>query len=119
MLSPFASAAPPLRKRGYSVIPLVARKKHPFILNWSQYCSELADDAVFEQWLSWHEANVGVCLGRASGITALDFDSDADGTHKKILRIIPDSPVKKAGKLGFTAFYRFGNERSASFSIAG
>jgi hypothetical protein len=117
--SPFQSSASRLRSNGYSVIPLRANQKFPIIREWSQYCSESAADDTFDLWLGWPDCNIGLCLGQASGLTALDFDDDVDGLHEQIIRIVGDSPVKKAGKRGYTAFYRFGNERSASYRIGG
>lgn len=119
MPSPFQAAAPTLRANGYSVVPLVAREKRILIADWSAYCTEAASDEVFDNWMRMPSSNVGVCLGAASGLTALDFDNDVDGLHARIVRIVGDSPVKKAGAKGFTAFYRFGNERSSSYSAPG
>ena len=117
--SPFQLAAPALRANGYSVLPIIARSKRIVLQEWSRYCEEGADQATFDQWMTLPGCNIGVCLGSASGITALDYDDDINGLHAKILRIVGDSPVKKFGAKGYTAFYRHSNERSAQYRVGG
>jgi hypothetical protein len=117
--SPFQSAAPGLRANGYSIIPLAARSKYPVIDRWSEYCVAAAADEEHARWMTWKAANVGVCLGPASMLVALDLDDDVDGLHGKILSLVPDSPVKKKGAKGFTAFYRFTGEVSKGYSVGG
>ena len=117
--SPFQKAAPRIRDHGYSILPIRPGQKFPILKEWSKYCSESADQATLDMWMAWPGCNVGICLGQASGLTALDFDDDVDGLHEKIEKLVGESPVKKAGKRGFTAFYRFGNERSGSYRVEG
>lgn len=117
--SPFQLAARRLRDNGYSVVPLRPGMKFPILKEWSKYCVEPADEDTFRLWMGWPECNVGLCLGLASGVMALDFDDDVDDLHARIVKLVGDSPVKKAGKRGYTAFYRFGNERSVSERIEG
>ncbi len=117
--SPFQIAAPDLRAQGYSVIPLAPTQKYPTIERWSEYCSRLPTDEEHARWMGWVASNIGLCLGSASGIMALDFDDDVDGLHAAILAVVPDSPVKKRGAKGFTAFYRYSGQRSHGFSVRG
>ena len=117
--SPFQLAAPMLRAAGYPVIPLAAGSKRPAIAEWSEFCARLPDDAKHAQWMNWRAGNIGVCLGQAGGIMALDFDDDADGLHGKIAALVPESPVAKRGAKGWTAFYRFTGERSHGYSAGG
>ncbi len=117
--SPFQLAAPALRARGYSVIPLNPSQKYPTIDRWSEFCSRLPTDEEHARWMGWVANNIGLCLGQASGVMALDFDDDMDGMHAAILAVVPDSPVKKKGAKGFTAFYRFSGQRSHGYSVRG
>src|ERR1700677_1469657 len=98
MTSPFQQAAPALWVNHYSAIPLFPRSKKPHFQagsNWAQvYCNRLATDAERAAWLEYADANVGICLGEASGVLALDFDNDVAGMQGRILAIVPDSPVK-------------------------
>ncbi|MFO0906798.1 MAG: PriCT-2 domain-containing protein [Isosphaeraceae bacterium] len=118
-LSPFQAAAPALRRHGLSVIPLAPNSKYPTIEGWSEYCYRSPTDDEHGRWMNWRASNVGVCLGPSSGIMALDFDDDVDGLHAGILAVVPDSPVKKRGAKGFTAFYRYNGQRSQGFSVQG
>lgn len=117
--SPFQLAAPALHAVGYSAIPLAPGSKYPTIERWSEYCSRRPTDDEHARWMDWKAANVGLCLGEASGIMALDFDDDVNGLHSAILAVVPDSPVKKRGAKGFTAFYRYSGERSHGYSVGG
>ncbi len=117
--SPFQIAAPDLRSRGYSVIPLAPTQKYPTIERWSEFCSRLPSNEEHGRWLGWVASNVGLCLGSASGVIALDFDDDIDKLHASIIAVIPDSPVKKRGAKGFTAFYRYSGQRSHGYSVRG
>lgn len=123
MNSPFAVAAPALWENGYSAIPLFPRTKAPHFQkgsNWAQvYCNRLATEEEQAAWLEYPDANVGICLGAASGVIGLDFDNDVNGLQARILAMVPDSPVKKAGQKGFTAFYRFSGEASKGLSVDG
>ena len=110
--SPFQVAAPALRANGYSVIPLIPRMKYPRIEGWSRFCEARPTDAEHDHWMTEMAANAGLCLGPASGVIALDFDHDIGGLHAEVLALIPDSPVKKLGAKGFTAFYRHTGEKS-------
>lgn len=118
-LSPFQLVAPDLRAKGYSVIPLAPKSKYPALDRWSDFCSRLPSDDEHARWMDWRAANIGLCLGDASGVMALDFDDDVDGIHARILAIIPESPVRKRGAKGFTAFYRYTGQRSHGYSVRG
>lgn len=117
MSSPFARSAPALRDNGYSVIPVTPMGKRPGLAGWQRYCDEPAGPHLVRQWARRPDANVGVCLGPASGLVALDFDEDADGLHARIAETVGESPVRKAGRRGHTGFYRYGGERSRHYAV--
>lgn len=119
MHSPFARSASRLRANGYSVIPLAAGEKRPVVRGWQHFCEEPAGEHLLRQWARLPSANVGVCLGSASGLVALDFDEDVDGLHERIEEIVGESPVRKAGSRGYTGFYRYGGERSRHYGVGG
>ncbi len=64
-------------------------------------------------------SNIGLCLGDASGLLAIDYDIDVHGLHSRIEKILPKSPCIKRGAKGYTAFYRYSNQRSASYKSEG
>lgn len=116
----FKDSAEPLRAAGYSVIPLVAREKRPIPTQWTRFCAVLPSDQDYMEWYANHKgANIGLCLGRASKLIAIDFDYDEDGLHTEILALLPKSPVKKVGAKGFTVFYRFNGEKTEQFTRNG
>ena len=122
MTSPFRQAAPRLREMGYSVVPLLERSKIIKMPEWSQYCDKYASEATFDHWLKMsdhYNNNIGVCLGSASGVVGVDLDKDIDGLHERITRILGESPIRKAGRQGYTAFYRYSNQRSFSRNLNG
>lgn len=114
----FATYAPLYFEKGFSVIPAIG--KRPLVKSWSKYCEELPSRDEFEDWVKkYPHANISLCMGSASGIIGLDFDENIKGEHDKILKIIPESTLKKVGKKGFTLFYKFCGEVSKSYSIEG
>ncbi len=119
MQSPYQQISQQLRPLGYSVIPLAPNSKYPTIDRWSEFCERVATDDEHARWMSWRASNVGLCLGAASGVIGLDFDDDVDGLHARIIALVPESPVRKRGAKGFTAFYRFTGERSHGYSVRG
>lgn len=107
--------------RGLSVIPIIPGGKAPgeFVNGawkkmdgWNVYANRLPSTVEVQYWSTLPGAGVGLVCGPISGIIGLDFDYDIDGLHEVIRRMIPDSPVKKVGAKGYTAFYRYNGERS-------
>ena len=112
--NPFKEVAKQYVAKGISVIPAVYGKKGCEMMHWNFYCTKYPTLEELNQWeLTQH--NIGILTGELSGIIGFDFDYDVDGLQEKILKIIPDSPVKKKGSKGFTAFYRYNGEKSRSF----
>lgn len=119
MKSPYATVAPALRERGYSVIALAGGQKYPTIKQWTRFCVIKPDESDHLHWMASPDANIGLCLGPSSGVVAVDFDNDIDGLHASIYPLLPPSPVIKRGKKGFTAFYKYSGEQSEQFSKNG
>jgi hypothetical protein len=94
---------------GYSVIPLAKASKKPILDNWSKYCEEYADEALVDTWDIQFEkghTNIGLCLGKASNIVALDIDTD----NPETLALAPKSPVAKRGAKGETRFFVYSED---------
>jgi len=119
MPSPFLLAANPIRTNGYSVLPLLPNSKRPAIEKWSDFCVKHADEETFNRWLKWKDCNIGVCLGVASNLVAIDLDNDIGGLHAKIEALLPPTPVAKAGAKGKTLFYSYNGQKSQGFSKDG
>jgi hypothetical protein len=95
-------------KAGYSVTP--GRGKKPLIKEWSKYCERLPTLEEVQEWCNFPEANIDICLGEASGIIALDFDSIDPELIKQIEYLLPDSPVERRGSKGWVRFYQYSGE---------
>ncbi len=93
------------RELGLSLIPLQPGTKRPLdgLYEWQKYCDELPSERQAEIWEANGYTSYGLATGRASGVIALDIDSD----DRKILDACPPSHVIKRGKKGETRFYRF------------
>jgi len=93
---------------GYSVIPDKFASKQPAIKGWTNYCENKPTDQEIENWSnSFEETNVAVCLGKASGIVALDLDCLDPQIIEIIEKVAPPSRVEKKGGKGWTRFYRW------------
>lgn len=92
---------------GYSVIPVTTHNAAPFEQNWARWAVERQPAALIEEYeknYSLPNHGAGLVLGPASGIVAIDIDSES----KDILDLCPPSPVSKRGSKGETRFYRPG-----------
>lgn len=99
--------------KGYSVVPLVPRQKGPKIQGWTRFCETLMTPGEAQAFCNKNN-NIGLALGSASGVCAVDIDTDDPNIIKKIEKLIPNSPVKKRGAKGYTAFYKFNGAPSKS-----
>lgn len=99
--------------KGYSVVPLAPKQKGPRIPGWSKLCEVLMKPSEAQAYCGKNH-NIGLALGEASGVCAVDIDTDDPELIKQIEKLIPDSPVKKRGAKGYTAFYKFNGMPSKS-----
>lgn len=107
----FADHAPSYFEAGFNIIPLRLGTKIPAVNNWQHYCELKLDEWIFNGWqYSNANGNIGMPLGLANKVIALDFDNDIDNLHEEIIKLLEGSPVKKKGAKGFTAFYRYNGE---------
>lgn len=104
-------------KAGLSVLPIQPGHKRPGMYQggvwrpmkgWQQYCTHLAPRNVVERWEQWPDTGVGLALGPASNLLAIDIDVNENSTiFKAIRKVCPDTPCAKVGKKGITLFYRY------------
>jgi len=96
---------------GYNVLPVEPASKAVKVPNWQMYADSKQVSWQVDAWLSaYSNHNIGIPLGAASGIIALDFDDDMDGLHEAVQKLLQGSLVKKKGRKGFTAFYKYNGE---------
>lgn len=97
--------------KGISVIPDKYQSKQAGVKGFSKYSEELPSK---QDLLSWcnnlTSSNIAIMLGEASGIVALDVDTEDQAILQEILPILPKSPVEKVGAKGFTRFFRYTGE---------
>lgn len=86
-------------ENGYIPLPCAYKSKRPIVKDWSQL-RPTADDCM--GWDKQTNLNIGVLCGSASGIVALDIDTD----DKEILNSLPQSSVVRRGKKGEVRFFR-------------
>ena len=96
---------------GYSIIPDKYASKAPAIKQWTDYCFRLPNMEEVNSWnRNFTETGLALCLGQASGIVALDLDTENKEILDLILPQLPTSPVEKKGAKGFTRFFRYTGE---------
>jgi hypothetical protein len=94
--------------KGMSVIPDKYKSKMPAIRGWSDYCKRLPTPEEVRQWGDNFDAtNIALCLGEASGIIAVDVDTNDADILELIRENLDPSPYEKVGTKGFTRFYRW------------
>lgn len=98
-------------ENGLSVIPVKPRGKNPVILEWTKYCFDKPSEADIDAWES-AKYSIGLACGPASGVVALDIDTD-DEAFK---RDLPLSPVVRRGKKGEVRFFKY-DEKIKSMSF--
>lgn len=110
----FATTAPQYWSRNLPVIPLFENQKRPSILDWSQFGQRMPTETEQSSWLAAHaKGNIGLPLGAASGMVALDIDT----TDPTIIEVIEaatkvKSPWKRVGAKGYVAMFRFNGEKT-------
>lgn len=89
---------------GFSVIPLRNKTKIPAIKGWDQFCNRLPGEDELSLWeKDYANLNIGLACGKASGVVALDIDTD----DIEIVNAFPKSNIVKRGKKGETRFFKF------------
>lgn len=125
--SPFARDCAGYIERGLSVIPIAPCQKFPGTYDghkwrpstgWTEFSRRLMSPEEVEAAEKSPDAGIGLCLGKLSGVIAVDRDYDA-GVGHILDKIIPPSPVKKIGAKGYTAFFRCNGEVTRKWSIGG
>ena len=114
-MTDFITTATRLVERGYSVIPIIPGEKRPgeykggqwIGMNlWQRFCDKAPTKFQLDIWAKWPEPSICLALGRASNVTAIDFDYGSPEVRAALEACLPPSPVKKMGAKGYTAMYR-------------
>lgn len=109
----FASEAPKYWALGKPAIPLRVGFKNPWIDAWQVFADRMPDEREKHMWLQ-HKGtgNIGLPMGAASGMVAIDVDSEDPRVERVIDAILPKSPWRRVGRKGAVYAYRFEGERT-------
>lgn len=114
----FSENAPRLWAAGLPAIPLRAGFKAPAISAWQVYADRMPTKEEQSAWLGqWGEGNIGMPMGPASGLVAIDIDSEDPRVLRVIDAMLPKSPWTRVGRKGAVYVYRFEGQRT--FRIKG
>jgi hypothetical protein len=102
--SPFAHYAARLLAGGYSPVPLYG--KRPVFGKWDRLRSSALTPAEIEELCrTYGTMNLGAA-GGFNGLAPIDVDTDDREIMLAVVKALPPVTVAKAGRKGFTAFYR-------------
>jgi len=114
-MTDFITTATRLVERGYSAIPIMPGEKRPGefkgnqwigMNQWQRFCDKAPTKFQLDIWAKWPSPSICLALGRASNVTAIDFDYGSPEVRAALEACLPPSPVKKMGAKGYTAMYR-------------
>lgn len=115
----FASTAPIYWAAGLPAIPLHSEQKRPAIAQWQHYCDRLPTPEEQEIWLgTYPDGNIGLPLGKASRLIAVDIDTTDPTALAVIDKVLPPSPWQRVGAKGMVKIYRFSGERTERLQTA-
>ncbi len=104
----FADTAAAYYAKGLNVIPLYAREKKPIPKDWSRFAEAPVEPSQQEQWIAGNpNSNIGLVLGKSSGVIMIDIDTDIPEVYKAIMDVLPPSPWKRFGKKGMMLAYKW------------
>jgi putative DNA primase/helicase len=110
----FASNAPKYWAANLPVIPLISGEKRPAIKGWQRFADSMPTEEEKQQWLeTFPDGNMGLPLGPALGLFAVDIDSDDPKVIAAIKRVLPTTPWERVGKKGVVLLYRFNGNATA------
>jgi putative DNA primase/helicase len=116
----FKEFAPKYWAAGLPVIPLYAATanvtsagKRPILNEWSQYGLEMPSIDVQAHWLNMYgDSNIGLPLGLASGLCAIDIDTEDTTLDKAIMDSLPESPWHRVGAKGRVLIYKWSGQKN-------
>jgi phage/plasmid-associated DNA primase len=104
----FADAAPAYYARNIPVIPLYAREKRPVPMDWSQFHDTPVDLETQADWIqSCSGGNIGLVLGKQSGVCVLDIDCEEESLINLIRQMVPNSPWVRIGQKGMVLAFKY------------
>lgn len=116
----FAEYAPQYWGAGLPVIPLKPANsgqkgagKAPILMDWSKYGSQFPTPTEQQMWLhQYGNCNIGLPFGSASGLCAVDIDTEDESLIQAILDILPPTPWTRIGAKGMGLIYKWSGQRN-------
>lgn len=116
----FKDHAPFYYAKGMSVIPLQVNSKIPLTTAWSDFSDHPVPKEIQQQWLHLPaDHNIGLVLGKQSGVGVLDIDYADEKLIEKILSILPEGydTWKRVGKKGMVLAFKFNPKVPRAFKL--
>lgn len=115
----FSTEAPKYWAVGLPAIPLLAMLKRPAVTGWQIFADQLPSDEEKEAWMRvYADGNIGLPMGAASGLVAVDVDSDDPVVMAILDKLLPPSPFTRIGRKGYIKVYKFNGERTTRIQTA-
>lgn len=82
--------------------------KAPILSEWTQYGDVMPTEAMRGHWLATYpDSNIGLPFGPASGLCAIDIDTEDEALIQTIRDALPHSPWVRVGKKGMGLIYKW------------
>ena len=109
----FETHAPRYWAKGLPAIPLMKNHKRPAIHRWQTYADTMPTEEERAAWLAnFQDGNIGLPMGPASGLIAIDIDSEDPNVIRILESVLPKSPWVRVGKKGSVRVYRYSGQRT-------
>lgn len=115
-MSLFSEFAPRYWAANLPAIPLWSRKKNPKPDGWQAFCANMPTQDHIVPWLAEDlrgaNYNLGLTLGPASGLVAIDLDTDDPKIRRLVEELLPPTPWVRRGRKGAIFIYRWNEHRT-------
>lgn len=104
----FLEEAPKYWAKNIGVMPLKYHEKIPTETRWQHMSYTHATDEVRQQWLYQNpKGNIGLPLGPASNVCAIDIDTDDVKVQEALLKVLPKPKYIRKGAKGAVWMYKW------------
>lgn len=109
----FANEAQKYWALGKPAFPLMPGFKRPWLNAWQVFADRMPTDREQQEWLTQKGAgNIGMPMGPAAGMVAIDVDVEDEAVWRVLDALMPKSPWRRVGSKGAAFAYRFEGERA-------
>jgi putative DNA primase/helicase len=109
----FREHAPSYWAANLPAIALKGGEKRPITPKWQEFCERMPTPAEQQEWVSrYPSGNIGLALGPASGLVAIDIDISDNVLVEEIKAVLPPSPWVRVGKKGCVMVHRYEGQKN-------